>query len=112
MKPVILVFVLAACADSAPPPMPTWGDAWVQFLTPWCDNTARCNPEYFASKWSDRKTCVADRLQEVCLSSAPDCDTPYPADHIADLELCAAEVESLYCGALLPPDACFDAFAP
>ena len=112
MKLFLLAFALAACADPAPSPTPTWRDAWVQFLTPWCDNTARCNPPYFTSNWKDRKSCVADRLQEVCLSSAPDCDTPYPADHVPMLELCATEVENLYCGALLPPDACFDAFSP
>ena len=118
MKSALLVLVctvacaLPSCVSSAPPSVPTWRDAWIQFLTPWCDNTARCNPEYFSAMWSGRAECVAQRLEEVCLYSEADCSSPYPADHVADLEICAAEVEALYCGALLPPDECFDALSP
>ena len=108
MKAALLV-ALAACTATAPRPA-TWQDAWTEYMQAWCDNTKRCAPDYYAMHFPDG-ACVGFELEHFCVETETYCTAPYPIDRDAALDQCVLEVENLYCGALLPPDSCLEAFA-
>lgn len=107
-----LVVFAAACTTPVTPPAPaTWQDAWTVYLQAWCDNTKRCAWDYYAEHFPNGE-CVGVELEHFCVETSTACTTPYPQSHDAALDQCALEVENLYCGALLPPDSCFEALTP
>lgn len=105
------VLLVAACAQDAAPPTVTWRDAWTAWADGWCDDTARCSPDYFAQSFSGSEQCRAATLAQDCAETGL-CDEPYPQEKVAALWDCEVRLADWPCGELLPPDSCFTALIP